>query len=74
MPRAPNRTIITAMATGHLQPWWEQPAKSPADAGFEAKREHLRAELARAWRAARLERQRPDAQTVGRPPYSPSAV
>jgi hypothetical protein len=33
------------------QPWWERPAKAPGEPQYEPKREHLRAELARAWRA-----------------------
>jgi len=35
----------------HQTPWWERPAKSPGEAQYEPEREHLRAELARAWRA-----------------------
>ena len=33
------------------QPWWERPATTPGQPDYEAKREHLRAELARAWHA-----------------------
>ena len=33
------------------QPWWERPAKAPGEPHYEPEREHLRAELARAWRA-----------------------
>jgi hypothetical protein len=33
------------------KPWWEQRPKAPGDGEFEAERERLRAELARAWRA-----------------------
>jgi hypothetical protein len=33
------------------KPWWEQRPKAPGEGGFEAERERLRAELARAWRA-----------------------
>jgi hypothetical protein len=33
------------------KPWWEQRPKTPGDGEFEAERERLRAELARAWRA-----------------------
>lgn len=35
----------------HKQPWWELPAKSPGEPRYVREREHLRAELARAWRA-----------------------
>lgn len=40
-------------------PWWERPAAQPPyEDGLEAKREHLRAELARAWSERREEHER----------------
>ncbi len=39
----------TRFMANHGKPWWEQPAKAPHEAEFESEREHLRAELARAW-------------------------
>jgi hypothetical protein len=35
----------------HHKPWWERPAMTPGQPQYEPQREHLRAELARAWRA-----------------------
>ena len=34
------------------QPWWEKPAKSPGESGYEPERERLREALGRAWRNA----------------------
>jgi hypothetical protein len=34
------------------QPWWEKPAKSPGQSGYEPERERLREALNRAWRNA----------------------
>jgi|GEM_PF-3755071 len=36
----------------HREPWWELPAKRPGEPHYVRERERLRAELARAWRAA----------------------
>lgn len=38
------------MSSSKSQPWWEKPAKSPGDSGYEAERERLREALSRAWR------------------------
>jgi hypothetical protein len=40
------------------QPWWERPARSPGEAEYVREREQFRAELARARRADRAERDR----------------
>jgi hypothetical protein len=49
-----------------MQPWWEQPAKRPSEAEFESEQEHLRAELARAWRARRDDHPRSSAPAKSR--------
>lgn len=39
------------MANQRPLAWWDQPPKSVLGAGLAREREHLRAELARAWQA-----------------------
>lgn len=58
---------MTPARTG--KPWWEQRPKTPGDGEFEAERERLRAELARAWRAVAAHPQ----QATGRGPNGSSA-
>ena len=40
------------MSAPKSQPWWEKPAKSPGESGYEPERERLREALSRAWRNA----------------------
>jgi hypothetical protein len=53
------------MATQHQKPWWEQPSLSPSEPDFDPEREHLRAELARSWRARLDERRERLARSRG---------
>jgi hypothetical protein len=61
--------IRKVASKGRMQPWWERPAKTPGEPHYEAEREHLRAELARARQAdlsSRREReQRPWGEAGG---------
>ena len=38
------------MSAPKPQPWWEKPAKSPGESGYEPEQERLREALNRAWR------------------------
>lgn len=40
------------MPPAKSQPWWEKPAKSPGESGYEPEQERLREALNRAWRNA----------------------
>jgi hypothetical protein len=73
--------IGTLMSPHQHKPWWELPAAPPPyDDALDAEREHLRAELARAWRERRAEHERRRGhQAQGRgtlplPPSSPHAA
>jgi hypothetical protein len=45
------------MASSNQKPWWELEGKLPPyDAPVDSEREHLRSELARAWRSHNAER------------------